>query len=166
MENKYYTPSIEEFHVGFECETFDQDKALEQFDKKWEHKMFYGINATFKEDPCFKPHIIDGNDIWRYWENTHLIPMYFRVKYLTKEDIESLGFIKDTNVDEIFRYYMFSESKNGGELNLELFYYYDKNRLKITNWSGSYNWDLFDGIIKNKSELKTLLKQLGIDVQN
>ena len=62
--NKYYTPSIEEFHVGFECEIKIGDhwkniKAIEDI----EEMLIYGIPK----------------------------PNNSRVKYLDKDDIESLG---------------------------------------------------------------------------
>lgn len=70
--NKYYTPSIEEFHVGFEYERFDNSC----------HKKWY-------------TYIVEKGDILDYSSKLDAI----RVKYLDQEDIESLGF-KQENKNE------------------------------------------------------------------
>lgn len=62
MKDKYYTPSIEEFHVGFEFELKDPITQI------W-------VKFIFEEDK-----------LWFIKSNIS------RVKYLNKEDIESLGF--------------------------------------------------------------------------
>lgn len=73
MENKYYTPEIEEFHVGFEFEFYDED------DKDW-------TITTIKNqiDLC----------------NWTGLEINIRVKYLDQEDIESLGFEEDYDDSE------------------------------------------------------------------
>ena len=68
MENKYYTPEIEEFYVGFKYER--GNKATEGNSTKW-----------YKEKITSAQEIVD---IFCCEE--------IRVKYLDKEDIESLGF--------------------------------------------------------------------------
>lgn len=122
MENKYYTPIIEEFHVGFEY--------------------------THKDLNC------------KLFINEDLIKSNFtvadlRVKYLDREDIESLGFKHDGSLwfskdnwklrkwkaSEIDLYYCFGTINMMGEEDKEL---------------------RFRGTIKNKSELKKLMKQLNI----
>ena len=65
----YYKPSIEEFHVGFEYEEKLQTKD------KW-------IKRTLEDVDDFKRMEVNTADSHR------------RVKYLDREDIESLGFIK------------------------------------------------------------------------
>lgn len=66
--NKYYTPEIEEFHIGFEYE-------------------FNVGNTTWTK------FIFDLDRPDKVLENFKLNPQLFRVKYLDKEDIESLGFV-------------------------------------------------------------------------
>ena len=68
MDNKYYIPSIEEFHVGFEYEILTN---YTKENEKWEF-----VNNPFT---------IERLEI--FIENKHV-----RVKYLDKDDIESLGF--------------------------------------------------------------------------
>lgn len=72
-ENKYYTPTIEEFHTGFEYETFVEDKNI------WSKETFY-LNKSHIDLVYFVSLIGKEN-----------VPKV-RVKYLDKEDIESLGF--------------------------------------------------------------------------
>ena len=81
----------------------------------------------------------------------------FRVKYLDKEDLESLGFeflneqrhMHEFKKDKYYLEYCFA-----GPYFKEVQIYYDG---KGDDWRY-----VFDGTIKNKSELKVLLKQLGI----
>jgi len=48
MENNYYTPAIEEFHVGFECEKKDEQLFLKEagnaFDSVIELKHVFNID--------------------------------------------------------------------------------------------------------------------------
>ena len=70
MENKYYTPQIEEFRVGFEFE------SLDRLSGNWEkNKVNLDTDLTNIAFACLR--------------NT---ADKVRVKYLDSEDIESLGF--------------------------------------------------------------------------
>ena len=69
---KYYTPSIEEFRVGFEYEVYVPEKEL------WSKETFY-LDAS---------HINLVKYVNIQTENTL---KKVRVKYLDREDIESLG---------------------------------------------------------------------------
>jgi hypothetical protein len=138
--DKYYTPEIEEFYVGFEYETsYLQDydtwkkEVLEKDDVGYFHSIYFG-DAVSTE---------------------------FRVKYLDKEDIESLGWFH--KYDD-FSFGEFIKSKNE-EVDYHLTFDYDNKSLIV----GLYNSEdtefydnIFIGNIKNKSELKKLLKQLQI----
>jgi hypothetical protein len=62
MKNKYYTPEIEEFHVGFEYE-----------------RNQYNNNIWFK-------YVVERKDVLDHSDKD------IRVKYLDREDIESAGF--------------------------------------------------------------------------
>jgi len=132
MENKYYTPEIEEFHVGFELTYIHLSKR---------------INHIIKEDDFTYGDHQGATDFYEILKNKPL------VKYLDREDIESLGWeiiSFDKEIDLIFK-------KEDMEL-----YYNIENRvtmiyLKANDWTGC----IFTGNIKNKSELKVLLKQLS-----
>lgn len=62
MENRYYTPALEEFHIGFEYE-----QKIDQ--ENWKYRLIEGRYDLF--DACMN---------------------ISRVKYLDQSDIESLGF--------------------------------------------------------------------------
>jgi hypothetical protein len=73
MKNKYYTPEIEEFHVGFEV-------TYNHFNKRIIH--------VIKEDELNYGDYQGVTDFYEIIKNEPL------VKYIYKEDIESLGFKK------------------------------------------------------------------------
>ncbi len=134
----YYTPTIEEFHVGFEYEIYTLD--TNNLKHKW--KKF---NVPFRTDTL-----------------EQLLASEFppRVKYLDKEDIESLGFVFKKETES-------SYVKDNITIHV-----YDAKRWNTENDTITiFKRDLirtvgktiiFSGTIKNKSELKRLLKQLGI----
>jgi len=138
-ESKYYTPEIEEFHVGFEFDAYN--KELKPKGNEWfKYTLGLGTDAQWGriEEDLEKKHI--------------------RVKYLDQEDIESLGF---------------KESPRGGRWDLKVDEYNDIQLYMdlIDNWKlglglsiyGDHGGIVFQGYIKNKSELKKLLKQLGVE---
>ena len=128
MENKYYTPTIEEFHVGFEYEVYEDYDVLSE--KSW-HK------ETYPSDTASKFYINEG---------------LLRVKYLDLEDIESLGF--ESTKPLWYQYhndrYMIVDLSNKGD-----------NMYSITEKRDDTY--LFYGKIKNKSELKKVLKMIGYE---
>ena len=147
--NKYYVPSFEEFYVGFEYESLidprdpDNDNSWSK-DKVRDLDSLYNYCLYNRKDP-------DGD---------------YRVKYLDKTDIEELGF--EESFDEPDEWFW----KFKGDINIQL-YFDDKIRennqgIGISIYNSKYgtnDWDtglVFIGYIKNKSELKVLLKQLGI----
>ena len=144
-KEKYYAPTIEEFHVGFEVE-------WSEFGRKIWSKV-----------------IIDEHDLIELFTGEEKIEHY-RVKYLDREGIESFGFesiiTKSIGKDH---YTMSGEKSTRGNLLLEHDWLNDKITIKTPNYirDGSGR---FDGyiiyvnrlIIKNKSEFSRLLKQLSI----
>jgi hypothetical protein len=134
--SKYYTPTIDEFHIGFEYEWFGVTGYVLNV------PVCGWMKNTLKEM---------SEDI-----RSPIKSMEYRVKYLDKVDIESLGFRYTEEEYEHFE---------KGTEDTKYFLDYDKNdhMLYIHNgqdWDDGYTW--FEGTIKNKSELKVLLKQLGI----
>jgi hypothetical protein len=134
-ENKYYTPSIDEFHVGFKYQELDSNDV-------WVDKVFYSLLLDFNIN-------------------------YVRVKYLDKEDIESLGFKYVKNNENIFsgdgksilfKYNVDQYSK------YELLMFEKNNQvwINLVHEPTKMVIPYFKGIIKNKSELKKLMKQLNI----
>ena len=153
MENKYYTPTIEEFHVGFLFEIY-----VDRFDE-WKltsiHNMYdyqSVFNLGLKKDS-------GGNRVDDKW---------IRVKYLDKSDIESFGFeyITNDNPETV----IFSEQDSNYEFDRYSLHkkYYSIN-LYLKREGHEYNLlygyndnELIGFTIKNKSELKKLLQQLNI----
>lgn len=139
MSDKYYSPEIEEFHVGFEYEY-----------RKSEHHDFDEVACDLEVDPIDKLRDDIKNNL-------------IRVKYLDREDIEECGF-------------EFVEDDSVGDGNQRWYDLFTKDNYSLSSW---YNIDgyeslsnkvkimkkdniLFDGYLKNKSEFKKILKQVGI----
>jgi hypothetical protein len=158
--NKYYTPEIEEFYIGFEYEhklhLIDKipdniiPGTIELPEGEW-------LKATF-EYPFYHQGLINFSN-------------FFRVKYLDQEDIESLGFIK-SNSEILFARSSLTFWDKGNyclgyceaDKHISIRGRYNHGRRAI-NWYNTNNTGegiLFDGIIKNKSELIKLMKQIGI----
>ena len=141
-ENKYYTPSVEEFHVGFEFE-FHSSKS------EWKNFIFNLDRAD---------HVL---------QNVRDNPELFRIKYLDKGGIESLNFKNYSGYKHgIINFTYKSVYDYGGGY---LTYNLETKVLKLEivkdrhdNQGESLAEKLFDGIIKNKSELIKLMKQLQI----
>lgn len=145
-KNKYYTPTIEELHVGFEYEA----KAKDSTETSYSTFICHGHNSIFSEF------------------NSSTI----RVKYLDREDIESLGFSNYKKaVDDWYDY--IPEYKvqpfNLSYRAFRLTYSRRDYRLRVIGYEFDFKSEeeiLFCGTIKNKSELKRLLKQLNINDNN
>lgn len=134
MENKYYIPSIEEFHVGFEYERLVSMKggtavSIEEHHETWEKRI-----ATRQEIALIFTSF----------------PNIIRVKYLDQEDIESLSeaATKDT-------YDIYAQINDA--------FYIDYNLLTKECKIHSMDDVLFFGKIKNKSVLKQVLKMIGVE---
>jgi len=141
--SKYYTPEIEEFHEGFEFEYQETDAA------QW-------VDAIYK--------IGWTGDLLNIID--HMFYSGVRVKHLDREDIESLGFVKSGLAKDVFiskeRHDIQGIGENyviGINFKKELNYmqvFYTSNE---TNTVGAI---FFAGKLKNKSELKRILKQIGV----
>lgn len=150
MESKYYTPTIEEFHVGFECElsyTKNENYTLTNLD-------IIDLEFLIQKEPKIKA----------------------RVKYLDKEDIESLGWKLNNTGGWWELGNLFPKDKyNEGDHYLGNWKYRiigdnvcepprpDMFWIDTRNPSNGGQLQIFRGTIKNKSELKKLMQQLGIE---
>ena len=128
--DKYYTPEIEEFHIGFEYE-------YEDINESGSTTSWY--KTVVKENECY---IIDQH--LKYSDDLNL-----RVKYLDKEDIESLGFKFKTDL------YVKDDLTLQVHKDSITIKYYD-------NFNNEWRTRVEQIVIKNKSELVKLLKQLQI----
>lgn len=141
MENKYYTPELEEFHPGFRVST----NMVESLEIDYKTFVEWGRHNTFYIG------VQDG---------------YIRVKYLDRSDIEELGweykgdhwFYKGNvcyRIEKEMEYYWLHTSPDDPTTVSILIGDEDGYTLE----GGPY---LFDGQIKNYNELKTLMKWLNI----
>lgn len=142
--NKYYTPELEEFNFGFEFE-YIHPFLPEDKDPEWQPYNWKSQMATVNLTP------------WGISIGGFVIKQEFiRVKYLDKEYIESLGFdnyIPPIEYNHSWNYMGSKEPK---------LYIWFNNPIPIVRIYSSFPTIIFQGIIKNKSELKRLMKQLGI----
>ena len=143
---QYYTPAIEEFHIGFEYERCDSG-----------YEYFKDIF----------PRAIDLN---LFYKDPERFISYFRVKHLTVEDVESLGWKCHANTDWLINYAVKKLSDNealwlhriDGNHNFKIETILTSNATIHSKPYGRYNETLYQGEIKNKSEFIRLIKQLGI----
>jgi hypothetical protein len=135
-ENKYYTPKIEEFYAGFEYERCDDGYSY------------------FKD---IYPRAIDTNKLENY------LP-YFRVKYLDREDIESLGWVHTgKSIDDWFKWGNKVRLESGHSISFKMHYGYHDQKLTINGDDGGSETCFFEGYVKNKSEFKKVMEQLTIN---
>ncbi len=140
MESKYYTSSIEEFYVGFEYEDFNPKD--ESFAGDWVSKVF------------------DAGD-YEWLVNYKHITDLIRVKYLDKEDIESLGF---ASLGSMWFFKQDCLTVNGENfLNCKI-RMWNNNQLDIyADYKDNDELQLvFRGVVKNKSELVKVFKMIGV----
>lgn len=168
---KYYQPELEEFHLGFEYEEYSQGY---QYDVKLltenpevqlqilsEPQLTEGwVKRIYNQDDFI---ILEDGEISTY------VPEV-RVKHLDEQDIQDLGWkvageSKSPFTDMIYTTFKITNEvgfNTGSDYYLVLT---ENNRIEITVFEySSYGGDkgnLFFNI-KNKSELRKLMKHLGI----
>ncbi len=159
---KYYTPTLEEFCVGFEYEVLQKAPKKDPF--------VFVMQPELEEDTWFKQKYPDpflGYRIDKIFK-TYVV----RVKYLDKKDIKSFNFTETKSLGDLnWRFVVQGYNKRVHEedgyryWNLYLNYYPDLKTLKIkADTSDGEHSTFFNGVIKNKFELKKLLTQLNINV--
>lgn len=158
MKNKYYTPDIEEFHVGFEYEVFEKGQIYDP-----NIMTFMPIET---EDKFFK--FTYPDPFYGYQLNKLFAQKDLRVKYLDQEDLESLGFSntpKDYDKGLVSRNDLMRIIGND-VIKIQTYWIYSKDERLIRIFKGRkyvYPYqEVFRGIIKNKSELKRIMKQIQI----
>lgn len=134
MENKYYTPNIEDFHIGY-CN--------------------YEILSEYiwtKQPPLDNSY--DFNEVYNLFNEGK--NNFIRVKYLDIQDIESLGWVESqplNNFDDVELNYYKKE-------NYSLLFYEKLNYIFISDIK-NYN-ALFKGTCKSINELRKIMKWLNI----
>lgn len=160
--DKYYKPSLEEFYTGFEYEEFHDPiryKLINEKLNKWNKKV-YDINTQL--------YYTDSNENKYSFFNNEIYKDNFRIKYLDEEDLKELGFedIK-TEIKSYGKYFNGRIKYNKDKYfkrSLEIYCSFLKNKNEIycklidTHFKGN-----FEIYLKNKSELKKLLKQIKVN---
>lgn len=144
VESKYYTPSLDEFCIGFEYEEYHTPvryKIQNEQWCKWNKKIYKGLEFVYIDYSI--------NDLGD-WSIIPIDKSLIRVKYLDQSDIEELGW-EDQEVDTE-KFIAFKKGKFRLDLHNNIVVIYKAD-----------HWSVFQGIIKNKSELKKLMKQLNIE---
>lgn len=176
-KEKYYTPALWEFHVGFEYEVKNFYRGSAKTKDNWEKAVFGMIGKEHCYNDYTFYHFIskresNGLRIDKHHDmpdkDMELNPdAHIRVKYLDKEDIKSLGWTITKEFTNEFEAQLMSNHKDVHEFWYELGYDND-NTLIIEEWRTIFKGGLsdgktlFHGTIKNKSELGRLLNQLNI----
>lgn len=154
--DKYYTPDITEFHVGFECEIQSQELIAKEWGRVEGAKML-GFDFKPNMDLCFVAHTITATNIQMYFLNPHHLKNDIRVKYLDRGDMEGLGW-RATQLKfmhGITDCYQFQDKK----------YFLSVSGLSANIFDGEdmpEGVDYFSGTIKNKSELRKIMQIVGI----
>lgn len=153
-DNKYYVPTIEEFHIGFQ---YEFKPRIREGIMSYAYQKFNYIDRWKKQSVGKEANnILDLLDTYNDpFSINDLISFHrdnaVRVKYLDEEDIESLGWIMDS---------IYSFIKGDWMIEVNINELIDrKDTLDIYLVSDCR----FKGYIKNKSELKRLMDQLGIN---
>lgn len=133
-ENKYYTPTESDFfNYGIPFEIYEDFDVLPE--KIW-HEYVFGEQGTGNPENLNYPSSMSK----------------LRVKLLDREDIESLGFgLKEFKGVPTFVIAGWNLTK-----------FENNNIVSIDKISGNERLQQFRGVIKNISELRKLMEQLGI----
>ena len=149
--NTSYPPTIDEFYVGFDCAV---DLTLSTA----------GLGT---KDDWFKFAFGDKSNVDKLVKGTFIVKgnineFNIRIKYLDKEDIESLGWVlKNKSVDLWFEKGSCLREDGYHLANRKLQYGIHDHRLKLSARFNGGDKDeiIFQGYCRNKSELIKILKQ-------
>lgn len=167
-ENKYYTPELSEFFIGFEYERRDTDIwhkcKFNGYDFSDVHTLMNKAQIGVLALECktaeeferrkFELPFAEKLNKQLILNNPNIYKNRIRVPFLDKEDIIDLGWKILFGDDLVF------EKKVNNALYTLIIHY--SNRLEIRCSNPSISYGGFYGIIKNKSELKKLMQQVGI----
>lgn len=158
--NKYYKPTEDEIRVGLEC-------------------VYTTLDNGFREDSFLNPENHGEDDIMtgeiesldlslllRLYDTMPNVCEQIRVKKLDSEDIISLGFIEegDENLFVSQKTYLGGSTGDDKKL-ITAFTEGDEEFVWVWIWYKDKRGNelkVFDGKIKNKSELKKILEMIGI----
>lgn len=136
MESKYYTPDINEFHVGFE---YQELWGVIGADEEWIPEIFKTTSSV--------ENLVD----------------VVRVRCLDEDDLTSLGWkivISDKNMIKAIIEFEWEEDDVPLKGSWNIIFGKDRYCSIIKDMYGQTSF--FRGTVKNKSELKKIMEQLDI----
>lgn len=133
MENKYYTPKIEDIRMGYECEFVRQG-----FADCWYSVVIDDDNIL----NCIGPLNAQGTTVFREWD--------IRTPYLTKEQIEVEGWAFTGESNSAYNNLLFRKSTWFLWLNEKEIWLQKGNQMK------------YDGPCPSINEFRTICKLLNI----
>ncbi len=139
MENKYYTPALEDLFIGYECEIKNAADAQQRFNNGVVTKDFLPIIIRIKSDSI-------------------------RTKYLDREDIEKCGWEYDEDSIRQLPLLRFVKYESGRVCNA-VWLDDEDHTIDIIqnnfNGGGGY-YSIFKGECKSINELRKVMKMIGI----
>ena len=150
MRNKYYTPIIEEFHIGFEYESL---WGIENINGEWHKEVFKSVDV----EQIVRVKYLDTDDIESlgFTKRGKTWAGYVDYEYTELIDGEVPYYLKATIhvplMDDMYK------------IILHRFLNEDTNIDKQVEQGESEV--MFRGRIKNKSELKSIMQMVGIVTQ-
>ncbi len=143
MENKYFTPDIEDLCIGYECEYNFAKAYTDEFDfVKIDYKDITSGEAGYTNELTDMIHLIDDG------------AAAIRVPYLTKEQIEAEGwkYLSEGYVEQQAFY----------KDDFQMSCFYDKHLLKIIKKESLKTVILYQGSCKCINDFRKIIKLLGI----
>jgi hypothetical protein len=142
-EIKYYTAKESDFQEGLEFEYNEYDEEKDEFTGNW-IKSYFDLRCGL------------GHDMTHFLHDGQI-----RIKCLDKKDIEDLGWVNtsSTMFSPLSKVLVFVLNDPDHYLD----FWYENQEVVINNGKSWEEYECyFKGTIKNKSELKKLMSQLGI----
>ncbi len=156
-ENKYFTPEITDFYLGYQYEYQPWDWKNKKYLDKW-------VNGVYRKEKSL--HKI---------EEKYIVTGHLRTKYLSKEDIEAEGWKFEEVIPGTFGIQKFSIKNNkikGADFKTWFTLKFDGNYkfkyLQIYNeFRGGFNYTestdcIFKGECKSVNEFRKIVKWLRI----
>lgn len=131
-DERYYTPSLEEIHIGTEIEFAIENRTKEPFVTEW------------------LPTTVDAHMMLDIRERSVVMEECYRIKKLDTEDITELGWERPNEVAQVYSIGDFALAimKNGS--------------VGIAESVKNHWVSVFRGKIANKSVLKSIMEMVGI----
>lgn len=137
---KYYTPTLEEIHVGLECEWQSKIRG-----EAWNKQVFDVDLVSIAYDT------LEHDDIEEPFSDQ------FRIKYLDENDLIELGWEFDSVVEGDYFYVRGNMIEGNYFLTTQ-----DYRFFYINPGAGVKKDESFVGQVKNKTEMKKLMEMLNI----